>query len=240
MPRFFLETIGGESAQIAGADAKHIAKVLRMEPGKEIVVSDTRGTDYLCRITEVSAELVKVDVVGSKPCPNECRVPIRLFQAMPKGDKLEHIVQKAVELGAVEITPVMTSRCISRPSNKALEKRLVRLQRIAYEAAKQCGRGVIPRVRPLVSYEDALEKMTESALSLMLYEEGDTLLRDVLPQEPRSISLLVGSEGGFSAAEAQLAREKGIAIAGLGGRILRCETAPLCALSALLYHLGEF
>ena len=239
MPRFFLETISGDSACIAGEDARHISRVLRMQPGRDLTVNDMRGMDYLCRITEIRAGLVSLKILESMPCQSESKIPIRLYQAIPKGDKLEFIVQKAVELGAAEIIPVLTSRCISRPSDKGMEKRLVRLRRIALEAAKQSGRGIIPRVRPVMPFADAVSEMASGGLAVMLYEESSAPLNRVLRPHPESVSLLVGSEGGFSKNEAAFAQERGVAAASLGKRILRCETAPVCALSALLYHLGE-
>jgi 16S rRNA (uracil1498-N3)-methyltransferase len=239
VPRFFLEAIGDGAAQITGEDARHIARVLHMQAGRELTVSDTKGTDYLCRILSAAPEAVTVEVISSKPCAAEPGARISLYQAMPKSDKLEFIIQKAVELGACEITPVITSRCISRPGNRAMDRKLERWQRIAFEAAKQCGRGIIPKVNPLLEYEDALAKMAAAELAVLLYEESRLPLSEALTPSPKSAALMVGSEGGFSQAEALAATEKGIAVASLGGRILRCETAPICALSVLLYHLGE-
>lgn len=243
MPRFFVENIISDRVVIVGEDARHISKVLRMEPGKELTVSDTRGTDYRCVIEMLSAEEVALRVVAQIPCQSESPVFVRLYQALPKADKLEMIVQKAVELGASEIVPVLTSRCISRPSDKAMEKKRMRLQKIAYAAAKQAGRGVVPQIQPLLGFERAVEQMSGNDLTVMLYENSETPLRAVLsaaPGGPASAALLVGSEGGFSPAEAELARAAGIPHASLGPRILRCETAPVCALSVLFYHLGEF
>lgn len=239
MSRFFLESIGGDTAVIIGDDAKHISKVLRMQPGREITVSDTRGTDYLCKIQTISADAVTLEILSSSPCPNETTMPIKLYQAIPKGDKLEFVVQKAVELGAWEITPVLTSRCISQPSNRAMDKKITRLQRIAYEAAKQSGRGIIPQVNPLVRFEEAVEEMVSAELCLLLYEESTTPIGELIKPAPASVALMVGSEGGFSQAEADYAAEQKVQTASLGGRILRCETAPVVALSVLLYQLGE-
>lgn len=242
MPKFFVENISGDTAYIVGEDAKHIARVLRMEPGKTLVVSDTQGTDYTCRIVGLTADIVTLHILEAYPCECESPIPLRLYQAMPKGDKLEVIVQKAVELGAVEIVPVLTSRCISRPSIKAADKKMERLRRIAYEAAKQSGRGIIPQVSSQVTFEEAIDQMIGWDLPILLYEREATPLGEVLRQKPapKSIAVMVGSEGGFSQSEADYAVEKGVQAAGLGRRILRCETAPICALSILMYHLGEF
>ena len=239
MPRFFLDHISGETAYIEGSDAKHIIKVLHAQPGREFIISDTRGTDYVCAVKELGGTIVTFDVLSSAPCPNEPRACIRLFQALPKGDKLEFIIQKAVELGVSEVVPVLTSRCISRPSHKAMDKKLTRLQRIAYEAAKQCERGIIPKVMPLLEFDRAVAQMTQSDLSVLFYEESATPLRQALTPQPASISIMVGSEGGFSPNEAAFAQSQGVANASLGKRTLRCETASVTALSAILYHLGE-
>ena len=240
MPRFFVENIAGDVIYITGEDARHIAKSLHMEPGRQLVVSDMQRTDYHCRIVGVTPEIVTLQIEGREPCASESRVPVCFYQALPKGDKLEFAVQKAVELGAAEITPVLTSRCISRPGDKAMDKKLARLQKIACEAAKQSGRGIIPKVKPLLSYEDALQEMGSFDLPILFYEESETSLGDILKPQPASVAVLIGSEGGFSQAEAAMAEAAGVLTAGLGKRILRCETAGVCALSVVMYHLGEF
>ena len=241
MPRFFLSTIDASlsTACIEGDDAKHIIKVLHARPGQQFTLSDARGTDYLCEVRELNTSSVTLDILSSQPCQGETAATIRLYQALPKGDKLEFIIQKAVELGVSEITPVLTSRCISRPSHKAMEKKLGRLQRIAYEAAKQCGRGIIPRVMPLLEIDKALTQMAGSEMPILLYEESNQPLSQVLRPEPGNVSVMVGSEGGFSPNEVDFALSQGVVCASLGKRILRCETAPIAALSVILCHLGE-
>ena len=239
MPRFFLSRMDETTAYIEGDDARHITKVLRAAPGQEFTLSDGRGVDYICAVRELSGALVTLDILSSQPCQSEPKAAIRLYMALPKGDKLELIVQKAVELGASEITPVLTSRCISRPSHKGMEKKLTRLQRIAYEAAKQSGRGVIPKVSPLLEFDRAVVQMTESDLALLFYEQSQVALGQVLKPDVSSVSLMIGSEGGFSSAEAEFAQARGVLTASLGRRVLRCETAPITALSVILYHIGE-
>ena len=240
MPRFFLHHIEGQTARIEGDDARHIAKSLHARPGQQFTISDAKGTDYLCAVRELSGAVVTFDILSSQPCQGEPKAHIRLYQALPKGEKLELVVQKAVELGAAEIIPVLTSRCISRPSHKAMDKKLTRLQRIAYEAAKQCGRGIIPQVGPLLEFETAAAQMRESELSILFYEESRIPLSELLSPASASVSIMIGCEGGFSPSEVDFATAQGVSIAGLGKRILRCETAPIAALSAILYHLGEF
>lgn len=144
MPRFFTQDITEMGGCITGEDAKHIAKVLRMKVGDELTVCDTKGRDYDCMIEEIGAGEVRLKVLSVAPSQSEPDVRVHLYQAMPKADKMETIIQKAVELGAASITPVMTRRCVSRPDAKSMDKKLVRYNRIALEAAKQCGRGVVP------------------------------------------------------------------------------------------------
>jgi len=240
MPRFFLQHIDGQTAYIEGDDARHIAKSLHAKPGRELVLCDMKGTDFLCKVREIDSSLVILDILSSEPSRGEPRTYIKLYQALPKGEKFEFIVQKAVELGVSEIIPVLTSRCVSRPSYKAMEKKLVRFGRIAHEAAKQCGRGIVPPVRPLLEFQAAAAEMAGCDLPILFYEESGAPLRSLLQASPGCISIMIGSEGGFSQSEVQLAAGLGVHTAGLGKRILRCETAPIVALSAILYQLGEF
>ncbi|MDL2234204.1 16S rRNA (uracil(1498)-N(3))-methyltransferase [Ruminococcaceae bacterium OttesenSCG-928-L11] len=240
MPRFFTERIAGDTAWIEGADAAHICRSLRMEAGDALVVCDLRGMDYDCVIESAAPEEVVLRVERSYPCVAEPRVKIRLFQALPKGDKLEYIVQKSTELGVDEIIPVLTERCISRPDGKAMDKKRQRLGKIAAEAAKQSGRGKIPAVGPLLSYREALVAMGESETALLCYENATVPLREALKGQAQSVAVLIGSEGGFSPEEAAQAAAAGIGAVSLGPRILRCETAPVCVLSAILFVGGEF
>lgn len=238
MPRFFGGRIDGDTAYIEGDDARHLSRSLHAKPGQQLTLSDGNGTDYNCKIREVG-QVVALDILSHCPCLSEPRAKIRLYQALPKGDKLEFIIQKAVELGVSEVIPVLTSRCISRPSHKAMDKKLTRLQRIAYEAAKQSGRGVVPKISGLVEFDQAIIRMSECELPILFYEDSPRPIRDVLKPDPGSISIMVGSEGGFSGSEAEFAAKRGIHLAELGRRILRCETAPVAALSVILYHTGE-
>lgn len=159
--------------------------------------------------------------------------------AMPKAEKLELIVQKAVELGVGEIIPVLTRRCVSRPDSKSFEKKRVRLARIAAEAAKQSGRGRIPQVREMMDLRSALEEMAARPGAMLFYERSTAPMREVLDRIEGEASLLIGAEGGFDESEVELALSMGIPSLTLGPRILRCETAPMAALSVLMYHTGN-
>jgi 16S rRNA (uracil1498-N3)-methyltransferase len=162
--------------------------------------------------------------------------------AFSKGDKLEHVIQKATELGAYEIVAFPSSRCVSRPDDKSLSKKLDRWQKIAASAAEQSGRGYIPQVLTVDTYKAALERAAQADLPILFYEnERATTLRMALESNKyTSVSLLTGPEGGLEASEVKQAMDAGLQICTLGKRILRCETAPLCALSAVMYDAGEF
>lgn len=244
MPRFFTQDITEAGGCITGEDAKHISKVLRMKVGDELTVCDTKGRDYDCMIEEIGAGEVRLKVLSVAPSQSEPDVRVHLYQAMPKADKMETIIQKAVELGAASITPVMTRRCVSRPDAKSMDKKLVRYNRIALEAAKQCGRGVVPPVLPLLELPQALEQMQRTGCPILFYENATAPAKQVIAKARESgkeleIAVLIGAEGGFDEDEVALAREHGCHILSLGKRILRCETAPLAALTILMYETGN-
>ncbi len=239
MPRFFTETIDETRGIITGDDAKHIAKVLRMHPGEKLVACDTKGTDYDCAIAEVSDKEVALTVERAYPSETEPTVSVTLYQAMPKSDKMELIIQKAVELGVGAIVPVQTKRCVSRPDAKSMAKKLERYNRIALEAAKQCGRGRIPQVLPMLDYGEAIAAMKQDERAFLFYENSTSSFRKELEQGVRSVSIMVGAEGGFDEVEVQQALAAGVASLSLGKRILRCETAPLAALSIIMYETGN-
>ena len=167
---------------------------------------------------------------------------VSVYMAFPKADKLEHVIQKATELGVYEIVAFPSARCVSRPDEKSLKKKLERWQKIAASAAEQSGRGRIPQVIVVDSYAAALNRAAQADLSILFYEnERATTLRMALEEKPwKTISLLTGPEGGLEEREVEQAKVAGLHICTLGKRILRCETAPLCALSAVMYASGEF
>lgn len=234
MPRFFLEKMNTETPVITGSDARHIGFSLRMKPG-EILTVCAEGTDYKCSINKITEDAVFLDILESQLCAAEPSVELTLYQAVPKLDKLETIIQKSVELGASGIVPVLTRRCISRPKPKDFQKKLERLNKIALEAAKQSGRGIIPEVMPIIDFKTAVSQMAETECPIMLHEEGGVRFSELKTEGKKSFSLLIGSEGGFDPEEAELAKNAGINTVWLGERILRCETAPLTAISILMY-----
>ncbi|MBQ3216663.1 MAG: 16S rRNA (uracil(1498)-N(3))-methyltransferase [Oscillospiraceae bacterium] len=243
MPRFFVskEEIGESFMVLTGENANH-AKVLRLKNGDEVTVCDGAGTDYRCTVSDVANGQISLVVHAAAPAQSEANIRCSIYIAFPKGDKLEHVIQKATELGAAEIVCFPTARCVSRPDEKALKKKLERWQKIAASAAEQSRRGQIPQVIVLPSYRSALERAAKADLAVCFYENEDRLtFRRAVEAGPFSTAaLLTGPEGGFEEEEVRQASKAGLKICTLGSRILRCETAPLCALSALMYATGEF
>jgi len=235
MPRFFVPSLAEDTVVLSGEDGRHIARSLRCRIGDTLELCDGGGADALGTITAIDGSTVTVELTQRRPSRGELPCTVTLYQALPKGDKLEFIVQKAVELGVSAVVPVLTSRCISRPDRKSMANKLERLEKIAREAAGQSGRGVLPQIRPVLSYPAALAEMAAGPCSILFYEKAGRPLGEVLAARPGAISFLVGAEGGFSPVEAQTAEAAGLAVCTMGPRILRCETAPLYALSAIGY-----
>ena len=235
MPRFFLPDLDRETIVITGEDGRHLVRSLRCRVGETVELCDGRGVDGLGVIAAVDGDAVTVDIRERRPSRGELPCRVTLYQALPKGDKLVFIVQKAVELGVSAVVPVLTSRCISRPSDQGMAGKLERLAKIAREAAGQSGRGALPQVGPLLSFSAALAQMKDSPCPILFYEKAARPLGEVLASRPGAISLLVGPEGGFSPGEAEEAEAAGLAVCTMGPRVLRCETAPLYALSAIGY-----
>ena len=242
MPRFFIPACpeNTDTLIIAGDDARHIARSLRMAVGDTVTVLCGDGLEHECTLTRIRDEECECKVQSARPGSGEPPASITLYIAYPKGDKLELVVQKAVELGATKITPFESKRCIKRPKEDRREKQTARLSRIAEEAAKQCGRAIIPEVTRTVSFDEMLSLAKEADIPLFCYEgEGCISLKQALynNKEGASISVIVGCEGGFAPEEAVAAKEAGLTPVNLGPRILRCETAPMYALSAISYEI---
>ena len=242
MSRFFLSPDELEQGfcVLSGENAAH-ARVIRLRVGEEVTVSDGQRRECRGTVAAVGAEyrLEYGPPIPSRAEPN-CNVDVYLAYA--KSDKLEHVVQKATELGANSITVFPSARCVSRPDGKGVRSKLERMQRIARSAAEQSGRGVIPQVRAAESYEAALAAAAQAEQFLFLYESERQLSlgRALRGTSPASLSLMSGPEGGFEAEEVRLAEAAGAKICTLGARILRCETAPLCALTCALFALSEY
>ena len=240
MPRFFIDGTADGRAYIAGADALHIAKALRMRPGEALTLCDGKGTDFDGVLETVTDRQVTVRISASRPSQAEPTLAVTLYQGLPKGDKMDWIIQKAVELGVTAVVPVATRRSVARLEGKA-DKKQERWQLIAKGAAEQSGRGVIPEVCGVCSFTEALEQAESLDVVLIPYEleEGMAETVRVIEQiEPgQSVGIFIGPEGGFEEAEVLRAKEKGARPVTLGKRILRTETAGLTTLSILMYHI---
>lgn len=242
MPRCFIDYVPESDCVIlTGDDAHHISRVLRMKSGEALTICDGLGTDYQCVLTDTEGGKVNCHIEEHVPSRGEPVTDVTLFMALPKGDKMDFIVQKAVELGANTVVPYLASRCVSRPDGKALAKKIERWRKIAREAAQQCGRGRVPTVMECVDFSAAVARAAQTEMPLFFYEmERETSVRTVLRAHTfTSAAIMIGPEGGFAEEEAQMARQNGLTHVSLGPRILRCETAPLAALTAVLYESGN-
>ena len=243
MPRFFVSPreINAQFMVLTGENAAH-AKVLRLKNGDEVTVCDGSGTDYRCTVSDIAAGQISLVVHEAAPAQSEAGIECAIYMAFAKADKFEHVIQKATELGAAELVCFPSSRCVSRPDERSLEKKLDRWQKIAASAAEQSGRGLIPEVLVLGSYAEALRRAAQADKALLFYEHEDTVtLHDALDSGHwKTVSLLTGPEGGLEEREVSQALDAGLTVCTLGKRILRCETAPLCALSAVMYAAGEY
>ena len=243
MVRFFVDadTFASDCPVLTGGNAQH-AKVLRLKEDARILLCDGQGCESVCAIREIGAGELTLEVLERRASTTEAAVRVSVYMAFPKADKLEHVIQKATELGAYEIVAFPSARCVSKPDEKSLKKKLERWQKIAASAAEQSGRGRIPQVLVLPSFTEALKRAAQADKALMFYEnEHAVTLRMALETGSfQTVSMLTGPEGGLEESEVSKAREVGLQVCTLGKRILRCETAPLCALSAVMYAAGEF
>ena len=241
MPRFFVpdENFYNGHVKITGDDARHIARALRMACGDEVTVCDMQGRAHGCVLTKIRDEECELDILSTVEKNTEHPLNIALYMGYPKGDKLELIVQKAVELGAGRVIPFESSRCIKKPKLEKIEKQTERLAKIANEASKQCGRSALTEIFAPITLEDALILARERGEKILFCYEGDetTSLKASLSDVKNgdSVAVFVGPEGGFSYQEVEKARAHGVALVNLGPRILRCETAPIYALAAISY-----
>ena len=238
MPKFFTKPdyIDDKELKIIGEDVSHISKVLRMSAGDNIIVCDGEGNDYDAIITSISKTEVIAEITGKYVCDAEPCVDVTLYQALPKQGKMEYIIQKNTELGVNRIVPVYTKRCVVKPSDKT-----ERWSKVAESAAKQCGRGIIPQVMPVISFDEAVKQMKEYDLALMPYEcEDECGLKKVLQSSKyKNVSVFIGPEGGFDLKEVEAAINSGVKTVTLGKRILRTETAASAVLPIIMYENDE-
>ncbi len=247
MHQFFVkpEQVAASPAEITGGDYNHIRNVLRLRPGDRILLQDGTGKEYLCRILEFddSRQAVRMEILDFFASAGELPAKITLFQGYPKGDKMETIVQKAVELGAYEIVPVMMKRSVVKLDDRRAQKKVERLRAVAASAAEQSKRGIMPEVSEVMDWQETVKYAGEMDYLLLPYEqaEGMEAARNVLrsAKGKKRIGVFIGPEGGFDAAEVEQLREIGAQVMTLGHRILRTETAGMTVLSLLMFLLEE-
>lgn len=241
MHRFFVDSsaIKDNLVCISGDDVAHITKVLRLKSGDDVTVCDGNKTDYMCKVESADKGLVTMRIYEQTPNDAESKTSITVYQGVPKSDKMDFIIQKCVELGVCRIVPTESARCVAKIKDG--DKKKARWQKISEEAAKQCGRGIVPQIDDVCTFSQAVK--ANHGLKIMPYEcEKDGNLSDVLQNVPKGedIAIYIGPEGGFEQAEAELATNAGVKTVTLGKRILRCETAGIATVSAIMYALGEW
>lgn len=245
MQRFFVEPHqideGNQSIRVVGSDVNHMKNVLRMKAGEEVWISDGEEKEYHCEITCFEDEEAVLKILETLESEYELPNKIYLFQGLPKGDKMELIIQKAVELGVHEIIPVEMKRCVVKLDAKKADKKIARWQQISESAAKQSKRMLIPEVHSVMTYKEAMKYAAELDVALVPYElaKGMKETRELISaiQPGQSVGIFIGPEGGFEEAEIELALESGAKPITLGKRILRTETAGLTILSVLMFQL---
>jgi 16S rRNA (uracil1498-N3)-methyltransferase len=235
VPRFFKEDFK-DNPFLEGEDASHISRSLRMRPGEKITVSDGNGKDFYCVIKSVESQRVELEVLKETENITEPDIEVTLCTSLLKGDKFEQVIKHSVELGASFILPVISENCVSRPDQKSLKAKTLRWQKIADEAAGQSSRGKLPEVKEAVTLKALSEKFSDYDLVLFCYEAGGNPIGETFWENDKAkkIAIITGPEGGFSKAEAQMLEGAGAKVITLGKRILRAETAPLAALTAVM------
>lgn len=243
MPKFFKPEIEGkESIVLSDETAKHIAKSLRMKAGDEVVLCDGKGFEYGCIITQIKKDSVELKVCFKTEAQSEPDVKVEIYQGVPKGDKLAEVVRKCTELGVSAFHPVIMKRSVARPEGKSAVNKLLRLSKVACEAAEQSRRGIIPRIYDFEDYESAIKSISAERI-ILFYENGgeklNTILKRYKAEKIKSIALVIGPEGGFEESEVELAKSCSAQVATLGKRILRTETAPVAAAANVFYELED-
>lgn len=245
MYRFFVDEsqILQDEIVITGPDVNHIKNVLRMKPGEKVLVSNGQDREYRCVLETIGINQVKAKIEDVDGPARELPVKVTLFQALPKGDKMETVIQKMVELGAYEIVPVSTKRCIVKLDEKKAAAKTKRWNAIAESAAKQSKRGIVPEVSMPISFKSALERAKEMDLALIPYEEAENMerTRQIIGniEAGMSIGIFIGPEGGFAPEEVEQAIKSGASDITLGKRILRTETAGMALMAVLMFYSEE-
>ena len=249
MPKFFVKNnqVNNETITIIGEDVNHIKNVLRLNIDDNIQICNVdTAINYVCGISKISSEEVKCIIFNRIESNSESDVHINIFQGLPKSDKMELIIQKSVELGANEITPVEMKRCVSKIEEKSKFKKNERWQKISEVAAKQCGRDIIPKINPITSIKNICNLISEYDIVLLAYEneENNTLKNELLKiknnkNKNLKIGIIIGPEGGLDTEEVQKLKENGAKVVTLGKRILRTETVAFTMISIIMYEVGD-
>lgn len=245
MDRFFIEkkniNLENSTCFIEGEDVKHISKVLRCKIGEQVEVCDTKNSEYICEITNIEKSIVNLDILEKVEIQRESDLKVKLYQGLPKGPKMEMILQKLTEVGVDEIILVQTKRSVTKVDDKKEDKKIERWERIIYEAAKQSKRGKLPKLRGVLSFKEALEDMKNNDLNICPYENERTVsVKSALKNvQINNIGVFVGPEGGFAEEEIEKIQDIDSKVVSLGPRILRTETASVVASSIVLYELSD-
>ncbi len=239
MKKLFTEYDGiSEKIYLNEEQSRHITKSLRMKKGDMLTVCTGDGNDYGCIIDDINKDGARLAVCYKQASDSEADIKISLYQGVPKGDKFEDIIQKCTELGVYAIIPVLTKRCVSRPQEKQAEKKRQRYARIALEAAQQSGRGIVPDIKKMTELKTAVSQC-EAEIKIVFYEGGGEPLSALIKKGAKSAAVFIGPEGGFEKEEVELLKQNGAVAATLGKRILRTQTAPVAALSAIMLLTGN-
>lgn len=245
MDRFFVDkkniNLENNTCIIEGEDVKHISKVLRCRIGEELEVCDNNNNEYICEITNIDKNQVELNILEKVDIQRESDLKIKVYQGLPKGPKMEMILQKLTEVGVDEIILVQTKRTVVKVDDKKEDKKLERWERIIYEAAKQSKRGKVPTLRGVLTFKEALADMKENDFNIAPYENEKTksIKQAIKGVNINNIGIFVGPEGGFEETEIEAIEDIGGQSVSLGPRILRTETASLVASSIVLYELSD-
>lgn len=232
MQKIFVDSISGEYITLDKEQSRHLSKSLRMKIGDIITACDGTKTDYGCMIESID-EFVTLKICYKQASKSEPSVSVTLYQGVPKSGKMEDIIQKCTELGITKIVPVLTKRSVSRPDAKSAKKKNERYKKIALEAAQQSGRGIIPEIAEMTTFANAVKDAKEET-KIVFYEGGGERLKNIINENQKSVAIFIGPEGGFEKDEVDLVIENGGINATLGERILRTQTAPVAALTAIM------
>lgn len=250
MPKFFVKSnqISDNKVIILGEDVNHIKNVLRLNVDDDIQVCNLDTSEnYTCGISNINNDCVECNIFNKINSVAESNIHINIFQGIPKSDKMELIIQKCVELGAFEITPVEMKRCVAKIEEKSKRKKLERWQKISEVAAKQCGRDIIPKINDIINIKKICNLVCEYDIVLLAYEneEENTLKAELsklkaIKNKKLKIGVIIGPEGGLDLEEVQSLKENGVKVVTLGKRILRTETVALAMSSIIMYELDDF